>query len=192
MENRDNLQTELFTASELARFCHVDLKTIHNWVDKGEIRHFRTPGRHLRFRRLDVLDFLHKYGYPIPEALRGSKPKIAVLDADPGVLAAVRRALGRRFEVTAFADPFEALVGIGSARPDALVLDLALPGMDALRFLERLKALDATAPIRLIIYSSQDQQRRAALDAGASDFVPKGEIALLRESIERWTGLDRG
>jgi CheY-like chemotaxis protein len=115
-----------------------------------------------------------------------------VLDPDPAVLAAVRRALGRRFEITAFADPFEALIGIGGARPDALVFDLALPGMDALRFLERLKAIEATAPIRLIVYSAQDEQRRAALEAGASDFVPKGEVALLRESIERWTGLDRG
>ena len=192
LENRDNLSTELFTASELARFCHVDLKTIHNWVEKGEIRHFRTPGRHLRFRRLDILDFLHKYGYPVPEALRGSKPKVAVLDADPSVLAAVRRALGRRFEVTAFADPFEALIGIGAARPDALVLDLALPGVDALRFVERLRAIETTAPIRLIVYCAQDGQRRAALDAGANDFVSKGELALLRESIERWTGLDRG
>ena len=40
---------ELFTASEFAHFCQVDLKTIHNWADKGEIRHFRTPGRHLDF-----------------------------------------------------------------------------------------------------------------------------------------------
>jgi excisionase family DNA binding protein len=191
-ENRENLQAELFTASEVARFCHVDLKTIHNWVEKGEIRHFRTPGRHLRFRRADILDFLHKYGYPVPEALRGGKPKVAVLDPDAAVLTAVRRGLGRRFEVTTFADPFEALIGMGSARPDALVLDLALPGVDPMRFLERLKAIDATAPIRVIVYSSQDQQRRAALEAGASDFVPKGEVALLRESVERWTGLDRG
>ena len=192
LESRDNSQTELFTASEVARFCHVDLKTIHNWVEKGEIRHFRTPGRHLRFRRLDILDFLHKYGYPVPESLRGGKLRVAVLDSDLGVLAAVRRALGRRYEVTAFADPFEALIGMGNARPDALVLDLALPGVDPLRFLERLKAIDATAAMRIIVYSSQDQQRRAALEAGANDFVPKGEIGLLRESIERLTGLDRG
>jgi excisionase family DNA binding protein len=192
LESRDSTPTELYTASELARFCHVDLKTIHNWVEKGEIRHFRTPGRHLRFRRLDILDFLHKYGYPVPEALRGAKPRVAVLDPDPAVLAAVRRALGRRFEVSAFADPFEALVGIGAARQDALVLDLALPGVDALKFVERLKVIEATASMRVIVYSAQDPQRRAALEAGANDFVPKGEIALLRESIERFTGLDRG
>ena len=192
MENRDTALPDLFTASDVARFCDVDLKTIHNWVDKGEIRHFRTPGRHLRFRRVDVLDFLHKYGYPVPEALRGGKPKVAILDADANVLASVRRALGRRFEVTTYADPFEALIGIGHARPDALVLDLALPGVDALRFLERLKALESTAPVRLVVYSADDGQRRAVLEAGASDFVPKGEAGLLRESLERLTGLDRG
>jgi excisionase family DNA binding protein len=191
VENRESTP-ELFTASQVARFCHVDLKTIHNWAEKGEIRHFRTPGRHLRFRRLDILDFLHKYGYPVPEPLRGAKPKVAVLDADAGVLAAVRRALGRRFEVTTYSDPFEALIGIGSMRPEALVLDLALPGMDAFRFVERLRAIESTSPIRLIVYSAKDDQRLAVLEAGASDFVPKGEVALLRESIERLTGDGRG
>ena len=51
-ENETTNQPELFTASDVARFCQVDLKTIHNWADKGEIRHFRTPGRHLRFDSL--------------------------------------------------------------------------------------------------------------------------------------------
>src|SRR5215471_21478596 len=108
LENLENRQRgerspvagELLTASKVARFCHVDLKTIHNWADKGEIKHFRTPGRHLRFRRLDVLDFLRKYGYPIPELLRVGRPKVVVIDDDPNVLAGVRRSLGRRFDVT--------------------------------------------------------------------------------------------
>src|SRR6266481_2253220 len=82
---------ELFTASEFAHFCRVDLKTIHNWADKGQIRHFRTPGRHLRFRRLDVIDFLRKYGYPVPESLRSGKPKVVVVDDDPSVLASIRK-----------------------------------------------------------------------------------------------------
>src|SRR3954452_2630182 len=93
-------QPELFTASDVARFCQVDLKTIHNWADKDEIRHFRTPGRHLRFRRLDVLDFLGKYGYPIPDILRAGKPKVVIIDEDPNTLATLRRTLSRRFEVT--------------------------------------------------------------------------------------------
>src|SRR6476646_6881872 len=131
MEGKENVnvsQPELFTASDVAKFCQVDLKTIHNWADKGEIRHCRTPGRHLRFRRLDVLDFLRKYGYAIPEVLRSSKPRVVIVDADATSVAALKRLLGRRFDVTSFADPLDALIALASLEPDVLLLDLDLPG----------------------------------------------------------------
>jgi len=183
---------ELFTASQFARFCHVDLKTIHNWADKGEIKHFRTPGRHLRFHRADVIEFLRKYGYPVPAILRAGKPKVVVVDDDAHVLASIRRALGRRFEVITFQDPFDALVALGKLEPDAIVVDVQMKGLDGMRCLERLRAIDATSRIRTIVFSAQQDKRRAVLEAGANDFVPKGDVALLRESIERLMGVERG
>lgn len=193
MEGKENVnQPELFTASDVARFCQVDLKTIHNWADKGEIRHFRTPGRHLRFRRLDVLDFLRKYGYPIPDVLKMGKPKVVAVDDDPTVLAALRRTLSRRFDLTTFQDPFDALVAVGNLQPDALVLDVKMPGLDGVRCLERLKSIDATSHIRCIVYSTHEEMKKNATDAGAYDFIKKGEAAELRDSLERLMGLERG
>jgi hypothetical protein len=60
---------ELYTASELARMCEVDLKTIHNWSDRGLVDFFRTPGGHLRFKRVDVIGFLEQYHFPVPPAI---------------------------------------------------------------------------------------------------------------------------
>lgn len=60
---------ELYVASELADICKVDLKTIHNWVTRGHLAAFRTPGRHLRFKVVDVLAFMTKFGYPAPASL---------------------------------------------------------------------------------------------------------------------------
>jgi excisionase family DNA binding protein len=192
MEAKETVrEPELFTASDVARFCQVDLKTIHNWADKGEIRHFRTPGRHLRFRRLDVLDFLRKYGYPIPDSLRMGKPKVVAVDADPAVLASVRRALARRFQLVTFQDVFDALVAVGTLQPDALVLDVDTPGVDGLRCLARLKSIEATAHIRCIVYSRREDLRRHATEAGAYDFVKKGGAGELRESLEKLMGLTR-
>src|SRR4029453_658825 len=193
MEPKDSTtQPELFTASDVARFCQVDLKTIHNWADKGEIRHFRTPGRHLRFRRLDVLDFLRKYGYPIPEVLRQGKPKVVVVDDDPAVLAALRKTLSRRFDLTTFQDPFDALIAVGNIQPDALVLDVKMPGLDGVKCLERLRSIDATSHIRCIVYSNHEEMKKNATDAGAYDFIKKGEAGELRDSLERLMGLERG
>src|SRR6202012_3177766 len=64
------VREKLLTASDLAALCEVDLKTIHNWVDRGRIAHFRTPGRHLRFRAADVAEFLRAWGYTVPRERR--------------------------------------------------------------------------------------------------------------------------
>ena len=61
----------LFTATDVAKMCSVDLKTIHNWANKGRIQHFRTPGRHLRFKPSDVVEFLKAWGFPVPPGLHG-------------------------------------------------------------------------------------------------------------------------
>jgi len=182
---------ELFTASEFAHFCGVDMKTIHNWAEKGQIRHFRTPGRHLRFRRLDVIDFLRKFGYPIPESLRSGKPKVVVVDSDPSVLTAIRKGLGRRFEVATFQDPLDALVALATLGPDAIVIDVEVSGLDGIRCVERLKSIESTSHIRTIVYSSEESRRRSAMDAGAYDFIAKGDVTLLREALERMAGLER-
>jgi excisionase family DNA binding protein len=188
--NKPHTPSEIFTASEVARFCEVDLKTIHTWSDKGKIRSFRTPGRHLRFRRHDLIDFLLEYGYPIPEPLRIAKPNVVVLDEDPNILASLRRALSRRFELFTFEEPADAIVAVGAVQPDAVVLEVSAQRFDGLRFLERLGSMEATAHIRTVVYASGEDMRKPALAAGASDFVLKGEVSELRESLERLLGLE--
>jgi excisionase family DNA binding protein len=181
---------ELFTASEVARFCQVDLKTIHNWADRGEIRHFRTPGRHLRFRRVDVLDFLRKYGYPVPDVLRQGKPSVHVIDEDAGQLDAIKKTLVQRFEVTGFGDPVDALIAIGSEAPDVVVLDVGGVKIDGLSCIARLKAAEATRHVRVVVYSAREDKKPRALEAGASAFVQRPDLQKLTETIDALMGSD--
>lgn len=63
----------LLDAGEVARICQADLKTIHNWCDRGQIPatcFFRTPGRHLRFYKGPILAWLAGRGYPVTEEMR--------------------------------------------------------------------------------------------------------------------------
>jgi excisionase family DNA binding protein len=173
---------ELLTAAEVAGFCAVDLKTIHNWANRGEIRHFRTPGRHLRFRRVDVVEFLRKYGYPVPEGLVAGKPSIYVIDDDAKILTTVKRAL-TDFEVTTFQDPWDALVAIGNEPPGCVVLDPKVQGFDGLRCLSRLKQLPMTRHIRTVVFSADALMKKKALEAGAS-FVLKPETSTLRAALD--------
>ncbi len=179
---------ELFTASEVAKFCQVDLKTIHNWADRGEIRHFRTPGRHLRFRRVDVLDFLRKYGYPVPDVLKQGKPKVHVIDESSDSASSIERALSARFDVTAFAEPVDALIAIGSETPDVIVLEVAGDKLDGLSTIQRLRSVEGTQHVRIVAYSARSDLRQQALDAGATTFVNKPDVSKLTDAVESLVG----
>lgn len=182
--------SELYTASDVARFCQVDLKTIHNWADKGEIRHFRTPGRHLRFRRLDVFEFLRRYGYAIPDELHEGRPRLVIVDTDGNSASTLRRALARRFDVTLFDDPIDAFVGLSGLDPDVLVLDLDDAGCEPTHVVSRLKANEATAHIRMFVVTGRaGELREPIVAAGAVDVFGKDEPSRLRDALERLTGV---
>lgn len=182
---------DLFTASQVARFCQVDLKTIHNWCERGEIRHFRTPGRHLRFRRNDVVDFLRKYGYPVPDEVHAGRPRVHVLDDDTTMLTNLKRQLSKKMDVSTHADPVDAILALGADQPDALVLDVKLAGFDGVRLVARLHANVQTRHVRVVAFSAHDDLRKKALDAGATAFVAKPDVPKLRETLDAVLGNER-
>ena len=182
---------DLFTASEVARFCQVDLKTIHNWADRGEIQHFRTPGRHLRFRQLDVLDFLRKYGYPIPEAVADGRPRLYTVErGDEGSLPGLEE-VGEVFEVTVFPDALACLLAVGDAAPDALLVHEDMQGARPVDVIRAIKANAATQHVRAVILSSSVALKAPALAAGASAFMSPEELGSLRGTLEALMGLAR-
>ena len=130
------VREKLLTASDLAALCEVDLKTIHNWVDRGRIPHFRTPGRHLRFRAADVAEFLRAWGYTVPRELARASARTILAVGTNETLTLVQRALvdggapsgapptSSGQPVRRGAHPYDALVYAGSCPGDVYVGDL--------------------------------------------------------------------
>jgi len=180
---------DLFTASEFARFCRVDLKTIHNWADRGQIPHFRTPGRHLRFRRPHVLDFLRKYGYPIPHELHAERPRVALLvdgiHAKEKVLSSLRAA----FDVVDYPEPLAGLVQMGEQPPDAVVLAARIGDLSGAEIIGALKRGEHTRHVRAVLFANGESERQAALEAGASAHVSLSDLRGLRDTLEALMGM---
>ena len=152
---------DLYTASQVASFCGVDLKTIHMWCSRGELRFFRTPGRHLRFKQADVVEFLRKYGYPVPDALlAGRAPRVYVLDDDTAWLKLAQRALAKSFTVTVFDDPYDGIIAVGADVPDAVVLDVKLSALDGYHCVARLRVRHPNAPRVASPYSRLSSMHR--------------------------------
>ena len=124
------VREKLLTASDLATLCEVDLKTIHNWVDRGRIAHFRTPGRHLRFRAADVAEFLRAWGYTVPRELAKASARTALMVGSKDALIQVNRALGDSIPMRHVAHAYDALVFAGSEPADVYIVERAEAARD--------------------------------------------------------------
>lgn len=122
---------KLLTASDLAALCEVDLKTIHNWVDRGRIPHFRTPGRHLRFRAADVAEFLRAWGYSVPRELAQVSARAMLVAGSKETLAHVARALGEGAALKHAPHAYDALILAGADPAEAFIVDVASMAAEA-------------------------------------------------------------
>ena len=102
-----------------------------------------------------------------------SAQTILVVDDDPHILLALRLALqSRGYVVRAVPNGPSALAAAQDARPDAVVVDLAMPRMDGVEVIERLRTW-TRIPIIVLSAHTDEANKVRALDAGADDFVDK-------------------
>ena len=171
---------DLFTAPQVAKICSTDLKTIHNWVNRGEIKSFRTPGRHLRFRRQDILDFLTRFGYPIPDGFSPSRKRVVLCEGTDAMRRSLKRALSRDFDVEAFADHVDALLAVGRQQPDLLVVN-GSEGDSIIHLVERLASGKNAA--RILVYGADVQQSKYKGKADAIEFVLTSDSKEIRKGV---------
>ena len=171
---------DLFTAPQVAKICSTDLKTIHNWVNRGEIKSFRTPGRHLRFRRQDILDFLGRFGYPIPEGFSPSRKKLVICDDSETVRKSLKRTLSREFDVDVFADQVDALLAVGRQRPDLLLIN-GSTGDQVVHLVERLTASKDVSQI--VIYGNGITKAKYKGKLDDIEFIPTTDAKELRKGV---------
>jgi excisionase family DNA binding protein len=169
----------LLTSHEVGDLLQVNPSSVKKWVNEGRIAAFRTPGGHRRIRVADLLDFLARHAMPIPRPLAAaSKRRLLIVDDDAMHLRAVDRRLRphrARVDVQLTQNGIDALVLVGSFKPDLIVLDVYMPELDGLEVCRRLKLRPDTRHIGVIVNSAHLTKavEENALAAGALTCVPK-------------------
>jgi two-component system, OmpR family, response regulator MprA len=121
---------------------------------------------------------------------------LLVVDDDAAVREALALVLGLDgFDVTTAADGREALRTLSAGRPDAVVLDVLMPGVDGLELCRRIRATGDRTPVLMLTARAEVSERVAGLEAGADDYLAKPFareelIARLRALLRRtgWEG----
>lgn len=197
-------QKSVFTTFETAKLCHVSPLSIINWVNAGRLPAFRTPGGHRRIRREDLVRFMRESGIPMPEELRegSGKTKVLVVDDEASIREVLAEHLSTRvnsYEVLTAQDGFEAGRLVATCRPDVVLLDLKMPGLDGFQICRTIKAdpeTSNTVVIAMTGYYSPETEARI-LECGAircfSKPVEPSTLSSFIDSVfQRQTSKSRG
>ena len=105
-----------------------------------------------------------------------SNYNILAVDDIPLNLLLVQKMLSRfKFEIRTAANGQQALDAVASRKPDLILLDLMMPGIDGFEVIKRLREDSATADIRIVILSALNSNEDVVkgFDLGANDFIMK-------------------
>ena len=121
-------------------------------------------------------------------------PRVLVVDDEKAIQRFLKNALSSaEFSVHIVGSGKEALTAAIAIRPDLIILDLGLPDMDGVEVLRRLREW-TKVPVIILSVRDREDEKVAALDSGADDYVTKpfgiGELlarmrVALRKSIQQ-------
>ena len=101
--------------------------------------------------------------------------KVLVVDDERAVRDSLRRALELEgYDVELAADGADALHQLeANGQPDAVILDVLMPGVDGLEVCRRIRGKGNGVPVLMLTARTEVESRVAGLDAGADDYLAK-------------------
>ncbi|MCP4692285.1 MAG: response regulator, partial [Desulfobacterales bacterium] len=103
------------------------------------------------------------------------KPTILVIEDNPDNMITIKAVLHDRCNILGAADGEEGLNMVLTRRPDVILLDISLPGMDGFQVVEKIKADEKTrkTPVIALTARAMKGDREKIIEAGCDDYISK-------------------
>jgi len=187
---------KFLTSNEAAKYLGASRSSLTNWVKQGLLISGVTPGGHHRFTVEDLNSFAEKRGMELPgHKNSGEVVRILVVEDDEGFREYVRDALDiySGYELKEAEDGLKAAMLVGSWRPDLIILDIRMPNMNGVEFLQMLRSESDIKDVKVIVASAHiSPELRNDIEAlGVEMIIDKPvRLAKLVAVIEKTTSLE--
>ncbi len=171
------MKKESYTTTQIGEICQVTVTTVIVWIDKGMLTAFKTIGGHRRVWKSVLFEFLKKNDLPIPDELEylGIK-KVLIIDDDEKVVKSLKKIIqhkNNRCKIYTALDGFQAGHYVNKLRPDCIILDVKLPGIDGIEVCKFIRKSELKPIIIAISGYATKEEEKKILSAGADYFLNK-------------------
>ncbi|NVK38953.1 MAG: response regulator [Gammaproteobacteria bacterium] len=183
------LMEPVYTTGEVAKLTGVNFRTVIRWIERGELKGYKLPGRgDHRVQHSALLEFMESNGIPLPESFHIPVKKALIVDDDLAMANAIARVFKRLgWEVQVAQDGFEAGMLLASFQPRVMTLDLKMPYMDGFNVLALSREKFNQQALHIVVISAQGKtELDKALSLGADAVLQKPfENDVLKQIIQK-------
>lgn len=190
---------EFCSTKQAASIIGVSHRTIQLWVESGILQAWKTAGGHRRITMQSVNKLVDQRREALapssatPVAQQpapNTRKKVLVVDDDTTLLRLYELEMmgwDSPIDIIKAQNGFEALIKIGADKPDLLISDLSMPGMDGFRMIRTLRLDPAHAGMAIVVVSGLDKTTVGSmgLPANIPFFSKPVPFRDLREAVER-------
>ena len=189
---------DVMTTREAGETLGVAVRTIQLWVEAGVLPAWRTAGGHRRIARSAVDQLMAERRHELSPGTSQGEPslqglRLLVVEDDPLLLRLFKGVVATwnfPVDLVTATNGFEGLVRIGEMRPDVVVSDLVMPGMDGFEMLRALKKPGSGfASLKLLVVSalsSEEIEERGGLPDGVSCFQKPVNFTKLESLVHKY------
>jgi excisionase family DNA binding protein len=187
---------QVCSTREAADRLGVSLRTVQLWSEAGLLRAWKTPGGHRRILTASVEELLQRRGSDVARRAPRGQYQVLIVEDEPDFRQLFELHL-KSWELPihlhSVPSGFDALLRIGASRPDLLITDLRMPGIDGFEMLRALRASGAISELEIIVVTALTEHtiaERGGLPEGVTVMYKPLTFADLRERlvehIEHW------
>jgi len=170
------MKKNFYTIPEAAEICVVGRTTMWRWVKSGKLKAVASPGGHYRISKDDLHSFARQHGIASVSGTFFIGARILIVDDDAAVRDSLFQILTTSdYLVTMAVDGFDAGIKVSEFKPELILMDLVMPGMDGVEACRRIKDNPDTSGIKVLMITGFDtpENREKAKQAGADGYLLK-------------------
>lgn len=161
---------------EVAAMSSTSTSTVRRWIDGGLLPAMRSVGNHRKVRRSDLLVFLRERNLPIPVELGGGKRRLLIIEDDVDFLKGLKSALEARapgLAIDVATNATHGLILVGVKKPDVVIMDALLEGLDGFEACRFLKSMPETHGIKILGISGDARSEGKFHKVGVDAYLQK-------------------
>lgn len=182
---------QYYSTIEVAKLLSVSVRTVQLWVESGVLEAWKTAGGHRRIVADSVVKLMNKQSGVEEAEPEVTAKRILIVEDNLTIMKFYEAAIeswGQPIEVISAVDGFAGLIEIGRSKPDLIITDIYMPGMDGLQMIRSLHKTEFLTPEQIVVISGlpdAEINERGGVPQGIDFFRKPVDLDKLKKVISK-------